>query len=88
MLIDDISDFLISDFNPSFLAFDTVDEGINVIISSDCFLNQSMPERIRSVFRSFEKNAPNILENNPIFVQAFTSEELDDVFRLALGEGF
>jgi len=77
-----ISDILIENFNPSFLSFDFFDDNVNIVISSDCFINQSVPERVRSVFFYLEKNAPEVIESYGVYVHTFTKEELNEVLLL------
>ena len=87
MDVDKLSDCLISNFNPSFLAFDFFDENnLNIVISSECFINQTMPERIRDVFFYLEKDSPDLLESYGIYVHTFTKEELNEVLTLHLDE--
>lgn len=79
MAIEKISTILTDNFNPSFLAFDLFGDNINIVISSECFVNQSIPERVRSVFFHLEKNAPDIIESYGIYVHTLTKEELNEV---------
>jgi hypothetical protein len=80
MTFEKISDVLIEKFNPSFLEFDLFDDNnINIVISSDCFINQTIPERVRDVFFYLEKDTPEILEKHRIYVHTFTKEELNEV---------
>lgn len=79
MLVEKLTTTLIDDFNPKFLAYDTFDNSINIVIASDCFINQSMPDRVRSVYKSVEEKCPEILEQYFIFVHSFTEDELLDV---------
>lgn len=83
MVVEKLSVILIDKFNPSFLAFDFFDEdNLNIVISSDCFINRTMPERVRDVFFYLEKDVPDVLENYGIYVHTFTREELNDVLSL------
>jgi stress-induced morphogen len=79
MVVEKLTTTLINDFNPKFLAYDTFDNSINIVIASDCFINQSMPDRVRSVYKCVEEKCPEILENHFIFVHSFTEDELLDV---------
>lgn len=75
-----LQNILIEDFNPDFLAYEFVEKDVlNLVISSNCFINQSMPERIRSVYDRIEKRLPSILEEYTIYVNAFTKEEILDL---------
>lgn len=87
MGVEKLTTILIRDFNPKFLVYDFFDENINIVICSDCFINQSMGERIKSVYLNIEKNCPEIFEKSRIFVNAFTQEELVDVLEYFQEEG-
>lgn len=69
---------LIQHFNPVFLDFETFDNNINIVISAHCFINQSMPDRVRSVYKCLEEKCPSILEKHQVFVHTFTEDELTD----------
>ena len=79
MIVEEMTTILIKDFNPSFLAYDYFDNNINIIITSNCFINQPMNERIRSVYKSIEEKSPLVLESYSVFVHSFTEEELTEV---------
>ena len=80
--IDRIKEILIIDFNPHFLAFDFFDDNVNVIMSADCFINQSMPNRIKSVYKVVRNKCPEIFDEYGFFVYTFTEEELYDVLEI------
>ena len=79
MGVENLTTSLINDFNPKFLAYDTMDNIINIVIASDCFINQPMQDRVRSVYRCIEEKCPEILENHFIFVHSFTESEILEV---------
>ena len=79
MIVEKLTTSLINDFNPKFLAYDTVDNIINIVIAADCFINQPMQERVRSVYGCIEKKCPEILEKHFIFVHSFTEDEILEV---------
>jgi stress-induced morphogen len=79
MHVEQLTKTLIDDFNPKFLAFDFFDDNINIVISSDCFINQSMQDRVKSIYKCIQEKSPNVLEYHHIFVHTFTQEELTDV---------
>lgn len=82
MLTENLTDILIKDFNPQFLAFDFFDKNINIVISSSCFINQSITGRVRDIYKCIEKNIPQIFEKHYVFVHTFTKEELIEVLQL------
>lgn len=82
-----LTQLLIKDFNPKFLAYDLFENNINIVIASDCFINQAMVDRIRSVYACVENNLPELFEKNSIFVHAFTEDQLLDVLKSQLEEG-
>lgn len=82
MLTDNLSAILTNDFNPQFLAYDFFDKNINIVISSRCFINQPISERVRSIYQCIEKNIPETFESYSVFVHTFTEEELIEVLQL------
>jgi stress-induced morphogen len=86
-MVEELSNILTKDFNPQFLAFDFFDENINVVISSNCFINQSIPERVRSVYSCIEKKLPELFEKHSVFVHTFTQEEMLEVLKKYNEEG-
>lgn len=94
MELDLLTDFLMQDFNPKFLAYDTfqdtttdIQQNLNIVICSDCFINQQMHERVRSVYKCIEKNVPELFESYGVFVHTLTEEELIDVLDFNIEEG-
>lgn len=87
MLTDRLSDILINEFNPQFLAFDFFDENINIVIASNCFINQNITDRVRSVYSCIEKKLPELFEKHPVFVHTFTQEEMLEVLKKYNEEG-
>ena len=81
MAVEEMTTVLIEDFNPSFLAYDYFNDSINIVITSNCFINQPMHERIRSVYKCIEEKSPTVLESYCIFVHSFTEEELTEVLQ-------
>ena len=79
MYVEHLTKTLIDDFNPKFLAFDFFDDSINIVISSDCFINQPMESRVRSIYKCIEEKSPNVLDYHHVFVHTFTEEELVEV---------
>jgi hypothetical protein len=79
MYVEHLTDTLIQEFNPKFLGFDFFDNNINIVISSDCFINQSMHDRVKSIYKCIQEKSPNVLEYHHVFVHTFTQEELTDV---------
>jgi stress-induced morphogen len=79
MYVEQLSETLIEEFNPKFLGFDFFDDNMNIVISSDCFINQSMQDRVKSVYNCIQEKSPNVLEYHRIFVHTFTQAELTDV---------
>lgn len=80
MNVEKLTSSLINDFNPKFLAYDTADDNIiNIVMAADCFINQSMQERVRSVYHCIEEKCPEILETHFIFVHSFTESEILEV---------
>lgn len=82
-----LTEILIKEFNPKFLAYDRFENNINIVIASDCFINQPMTDRVRSVYGCVEQKLPELFENNSIFVHAFTEDQLLDVLKSQLEEG-
>jgi len=87
MVIEKLTTILINDFNPKFLAYDFFDDNINIVISSDCFINQIVTDRVRSVFSCIEKKLPEVFENYGVFVHTFTEDELVEVLEVLNQEG-
>jgi hypothetical protein len=80
-MIANIESVLEKDFNPIFLAIDPIEEDtINIVISSPCFINQTVSDRISSVYRCIENKCPKAFDKYKIFVSTFTDEEMSDVF--------
>jgi stress-induced morphogen len=79
MQVEHLTKTLIDDFNPKFLAFDFFDDNMNIVISSDCFINQSMENRVRSIYKCIEEKSPKVLDHHHVFVHTFTEEELVEV---------
>jgi len=80
-MIANIESVLEKNFNPNFLAIDPIEENtINIVISSACFINQTVSDRVSSVYRCLEKKCPKAFDNYIIFVSTFTDEEMSDVF--------
>jgi hypothetical protein len=79
MVVEHMTTVLIQDFNPLFLAYDYFDDNINIVITSNCFINQPMHERIRSVYKCIQEKSPNVLESYHVFVHSFTEDELTEV---------
>ena len=79
-MLEALESVLINEFNPTFLAYEFLDQNVlNVVMSSACFINQPMTERIRSVYACLEKKYPAILEEYTIYVSAFTDTEISDL---------
>lgn len=92
MVVEKLTTILVEHFNPKFLAYDFFenDQGeqqINIIISSDCFINQKMEVRVRDIYNTIEKKCPELLEKNPVYVHTFTENELIDVLEHTTKEG-
>lgn len=92
MVVEKLTDILIEEFNPKFLAYDFFkneqgDEQMNIVISSNCFINQNMGLRVKSIYNTIEKKCPEILEKNPVYVHTFTENEMNDVFEHTTKEG-
>lgn len=87
MVVEKLTTTLINDFNPKFLAYDLFENNINIVIASDCFINQSMPDRVRSVYKCVEEKCSEALETYTLFVHSFTEEELLQVLEHNI-EGF
>ena len=79
MYVEHLTDTLIEEFNPKFLGFDFFDDNVNIVISSDCFINQSMQDRVQSIYKCIKEKSPIVLEYHDVFVHTFTEEELMDV---------
>jgi stress-induced morphogen len=78
---------LIKNFNPDFLYLDKIDDDmINVVISSKCFINQTIDNRVRSVYKVIEENLPEIFDKYSVFVSTLTLDELEGSLDLILGE--
>jgi len=87
MEIYEIESVLYKNFNPDFIYVDDMDDDmVNIIISSRCFINQKIPDRIRSVYDTLEKECPTVFETKSIFVAALTLEELNGSLDLFLEE--
>jgi stress-induced morphogen len=79
-MLETLESVLINDFNPNFLAYEFLEQDVlNVVISSPCFINQPMTERVRSVYSCLEKKHPAILEEYTIYINAFTDTEITDL---------
>ena len=82
-----IEEIIIRNFNPDFFMIDHIDKNnINLIISSKCFINQPIPERISSVYRVLEKEYPEIFDNKGIFVATLTLDEMTGSLEFFLQE--
>lgn len=79
-MLETLENVLLNEFNPNFLAYEFLDEDIlNIVISSNCFINQPMTERVRSVYSCLEKKFPAILEEYTIYISTFTDTEIGDL---------
>lgn len=79
-MLETLESVLITNFNPTFLAYEFLEQDVlNVVISSSCFINQPMTERIRSVYSCLEKKYPTILEEYTIYISAFTDAEINEL---------
>jgi stress-induced morphogen len=87
MLTIRLTELLTKEFNPKFLNYDIFHNNINIVISSNCFINQPIAERIRSIYSCLEKNIPEVFETHSIFVHTFTQEELKEVLKTHSEEG-
>lgn len=74
-----LTDGICKQFNPKFLAFDYFEDSINIVIACDCFINQPIPDRVRSVFSFLENTAPELFEVYSVYVHTFTEEELNEI---------
>jgi stress-induced morphogen len=87
MLTIELTEILTKEFNPKFLNYDVFDSNINIVISSNCFINQPIAERVRSIYSCIEKNLPEAFETHRVFVHTFTQEELKEVLKTYSEEG-
>jgi hypothetical protein len=92
MVVEKLTSILIEDFNPNFLAYDFFEdtqgkEQMSIVISSDCFINQKMDLRVRSIYSTIEKKCPEILEKNSVYVHTFTEDEIISVIEHTTKEG-
>jgi stress-induced morphogen len=86
-MMESLESVLIENFNPDFLYLDKIDKDmINVVISSKCFMNQTIDNRVRSVYKVLEEKLPNIFDNYSVFVSTLTLHELEGSLDLILGE--
>lgn len=77
---EDLRSLLIENFNPNFLAYEFIEKNVlNLVMSSACFINQPMPERVRSVYACIENKLPFLLEEYVIYVNAFTDTEIAEL---------
>ena len=75
-----LEEILIREFNPDFLAYEFLDKGtINLVISSNCFINLPMQQRVRLVYECIEKKFPVFLEEYVLYVNTFTPDEIHDL---------
>lgn len=82
-----IEEIIIRNFNPDFFMIDHIDKSnINLVISSKCFINQSVPDRISSVYRTLEKEYPDLFDIKGIFVATLTLDEMTDSLDFFLQE--
>jgi len=86
-MTESLESVLIKNFNPDFLYLDKIDDDmINVVISSKCFINQTIDNRVRSVYKVIEENLPEIFDKYSVFVSTLTLDELEGSLDLILGE--
>jgi hypothetical protein len=67
---------------PTFLAITNPDEDndIQIVISCLAFRTMNVNERVSYLFGLLKKHIPEVLENRLIIFQAYSSEEMDEVF--------
>jgi len=72
---------LVNFFSPSFLHITKPDEDndIQLIISSSQFNHLTTQERIKSIMECIMLNLPNMFENRLIIIQAYATDEFEDV---------
>lgn len=75
---------LVSKFRPSFLAVDAIlnkeKPVIHIVISATSFNKKTVDQRIAQVFNCLVSKNENLLKENTVVVEAFTSSEMADVF--------
>ena len=77
---EELENLLLNDFNPDFLAYEFLDsKTINLVLSSKCFINQPMPERIKSVYDCIQNKLPAFLDEYVLYVNAFTESEINEL---------
>lgn len=66
---------------PTFLAITEPDEDedIQILISSNLFNVMDIEDRIEYVFKIIKDHCPEVTSNRLIIVQAYNSEEIEDV---------
>lgn len=52
---------------------------IYIMISTIAFKNMSVEKRVKTVFSLISKHVPDILEDRLVVIQAYSSDELEDV---------
>jgi len=71
---------LISHFRPTFFDIKQIDENsIHIIISCLQFNYLDIQSRIQDVFNLINSRIPDIMENTLIVVQAYNSEEMNEL---------
>lgn len=79
-MLENLENVLLNEFNPNFLAYEFLDKDVlNIIISSACFINQPMTERVRSVYSCLERKLPSILDEYTVYISTFTDSEIGEL---------
>lgn len=73
---------IINELSPIFLQVDHQQDFIYLFIACDYFKHYSISERIDTVFSLLKFDCPAILREHPIAVEAFDSDELDEIFKM------
>lgn len=76
-----LESLLVTFFSPSFLHITKPDEDndIQLIISSNQFNHLTTQERVKTIMECIMLNLPNIFDNRLIIIQAYASNEFEEV---------
>jgi len=74
---------LMNDFNPVFIDVQVQNGFIYVFMACNQFKHYSISERIESIFSLLKQECPDILFKFPVIVEAFDSDELQDIMKNA-----
>lgn len=74
---------LMNDFNPVFTDVQIQNGFIYVFMACNQFKHYSISERIESIFSLLKMDCPDILLKFPVIVEAFDSDELQELMRNA-----